>query len=48
MKSMVLLVIFVIIVAVTAGIIVVHLQGTHACVTYYTKEGSQQLNKACK
>lgn len=48
MKSVFLLLIAIIIVAIAAGVIVVHRQGTHACVTYYNKDGSQQLNKVCK
>jgi hypothetical protein len=48
MKSAVLLILLVIIVAVSAGIIVIHRQGTHPCVRYYTKDGSRELSKVCK
>jgi hypothetical protein len=48
MKTVFLLLVAVIVIAVAAGIIVVHRQGTHACVTYYNKNGTQELNKDCK
>lgn len=48
MKSVLILLIAVIIIAIAAGIIVIQRQGTNACITYYNKDGSQQLNKDCR
>lgn len=48
MKTALILVVFVIIVAVSAGIVVIHRQGVHPCVRYYTKNGSQELSKVCR
>ncbi|MGH7241386.1 MAG: hypothetical protein ACREGB_03770 [Candidatus Saccharimonadales bacterium] len=48
MKLALLVLIAVIIFAITAGIIVVHRQGTKACISYYSKDGSHALYKDCK
>lgn len=48
MKLALLVLISVIIFAIAAGIIVVHRQGTKACVSYYNKDGSHLLYKDCK
>ncbi|MBC7581380.1 hypothetical protein H7097_00745 [Aeromicrobium sp.] len=48
MKSVFILLIVVIVVAIAAGIVVVRRQGTHACITYYTKDGQRELSKTCQ
>lgn len=48
MKLAFALLIFILIFAITAGIIVVHHNGTKACISYYNKDGSHVLYKDCK
>ncbi len=48
MKTIFVLLIALIIIAIGAGIVVVTRQGTEPCVAYYTKDGTRQLNKDCK
>lgn len=48
MRSVLILLIVVVAIAIAAGIIVVHRQGLEACVTYYSKDGTKQLNKDCR
>jgi hypothetical protein len=47
-KTVIMILLVIGIIAVCAGIVVVHRQGLEACVTYYTKDGTRQLNKECR